>query len=214
MPQPNMPISLRGYPRPMILWTIQTLSAWKMLQSRGRLHTIRSCMEDHFRPAYRWMKGQMRQRLGQPPFAACFPLWAWFQWHGCNKRRPDLRFSGHLPCGETGVLIEFHAEESEVLLSDFELWHYVLNYWYLPHSNEDEARFDAILVSLAANTPSEVPTSNQAFHADVRKSWEQIFDIHWSRPDIASEFTQKQIQATLWRLNRNQVKNRTIFKAH
>lgn len=99
-----------------------------------------------------------------------------------------------------------------MLLSDFELWHYVLNYWYLPHSNEDEARFDAILASLAANTPSEVHTSNQAFHDDVRNSWERIFDIHWSRPNIASEFRQKQIQATLWRLNRKQVKNHTIFK--
>lgn len=208
-----MPIPQRGYSHSMILWTFQTLSAWKMLQSTGCLQAIRSSMEEHFRPAYRWMKDQMRQRLGKPPCADCFPLWAWFQWHGCNKRRPDLRFSGHLLHGETGVLIELHAEESEVLLSDFELWHYVLNYWYLPHSNKDEARFDAILASLAANTPSEVHTSNQAFHADVRNSWRRIFDIHWSRPNIASEFGRKQIQATLWQLNRKQVKNYTIFKA-
>ena len=84
-------------------------------------------------------------RLGQPPFVHCLPLWAWFQWEGRSKKRPDLRFSGHIPHGETGVLIKFHAEASAVFLSDFELWHYVLNYWYLPHSNEDEARFDAIL---------------------------------------------------------------------
>jgi hypothetical protein len=158
------------------------------------------------------MKSQMRQRLGKPPFEDCYPIWAWFQWQGCDKKRPDLRFSGHIPSRETGVLIEFHAEESKVLLSDFELWHYVLNYWYLPYSIEDEARFDAVLTSLAANTPSEVPTSNQTFHADIRKSWDKIFDIHWSCPDIATEFTQKQIQATLWQLNRNQVKNSTIFK--
>jgi hypothetical protein len=197
----------------MILWTIQTLSAWKMLQSTGYLQATRSSMEEHFRPAYRWMKDQMRQRLGKPPCPDCFPLWAWFQWHDCNKRRPDLRFSGHLPHGETGVLIEFYAEESEVLLSDFELWHYVLNNWYLPHSNKDDARFDAILASMAANTPSEVYTSNQAFRADVRNSWRRIFNIRWSRPSIASEFGQKQIQATLWRLTRKQVKNYTIFKA-
>jgi len=197
----------------MILWTIQTLSAWEMLQSTGCLQAIGPSMEEHFRSAYIWMKDQMRQRLGKPPCAGCFPYWAWFQWHGCNKRRPDLRFSGHLPRSEAGVLIEFHAEESEVLLSDFELWHYVLNYWYLPHSNKDEARFDAILESLAANTPSEVHASNQVFHADVRNSWNRIFDIHWSRPNIASEFAQKQIQATLWRLNRKKVKNYTIFKA-
>jgi len=197
----------------MILWTIQNLSAWKMLQSRGCLQASRSCIQEQLYPAYRWMKSQMRQRLGKSPFPDCFPLWAWVQWQGCNKKRPDLRFSGHMPSGEIGVLIEFHAEAPEVLLSDFDLWHYVLNYWYLPNSNEDEARFDAVFASVAANTPSEVPTSNQAFHTQIRKSWEKIFDIHWSCPDIASELTQKQIQATLWQLNRNQVTNCTIFKA-
>ena len=156
----------------------------------------------------------MRQRLGQPPSSDFFPLWAWFQSRGSDKRRPDLRFTGHLPRGETGVLIEFHAEMAEVLLSDFELWHYVLNYWYLPHSHVDAIRFDTVLASLGAHSPSEVPTCNRAFHADIRKSWEKIFNLQWSYPDIASEFPQKQIQATLWRLNRNQVKGCKIFKAH
>jgi hypothetical protein len=101
-----------------------------------------------------------------------------------------------------------------VLLSDFELWHYVLNYWYLPTSNKDETRFDAILASLAANTPSEVTTRNRPFHSDIRKSWERISNIQWSTPDIVAKFTQKQIQATLWLLNRNMVMNFTILRAH
>jgi hypothetical protein len=112
----------------MILWTIQNLSAWKMLQSRGCLQAKRSCIQEQFYPAYRWMNSQMRQRLGKPSFADCFPLWAWLQWQGCSKKRPDLRFSGHISPGGTGVLIEFHEDASQVLLSDFELWHYVLNY--------------------------------------------------------------------------------------
>ena len=214
MPRPGRPIFRQGHPHHMILWTIQSLSAWEILQSRGFLQARRPYVEKLFRLAYRWMQGQMRKRLWPPPSSACFPLWAWFQWQGSNKKRPDLRFSGHLPRGDTGVLIEFHADAAEVILSDFELWHYVLNYWHLPNSIADEARFDAILASLAANTPSEVTIRNRSFHSDIQKSWERIFNIQWSKPDIASEFTEKQIQATLWRLNRNKVRNFTIFRAH
>ena len=129
----------------MILWTIQPLTVWKALQSKGQIQAREVFVDKHFRPAYRWMRDQMRLRLGPPPSSNSFPLWAWYQWQGASKKRPDLRFSGHLPSGETGVLIEFLAEADEVLLSDFELWHYVLNYLYLPSSSRDEAQFDSVL---------------------------------------------------------------------
>lgn len=40
------------------------------------------------------------------------------------------------------MLIEFEIEQDSVLLSDFELWHFVLNYWYLPSSLQDIGRFE------------------------------------------------------------------------
>ncbi len=155
----------------------------------------------------------MCERLGPPPSSACFPLWAWFQWEGTDRRRPDLRCAGHLPPGEIGVLVEFHADASEALLSDFELWHYVLNYQYLPSTMEDSARFDAVLEALGSRTPSEVAIRNRSFHSDLRESWTRIFDMHWSQPDIASHFTQKAIQATLWSLSRDRVRDFTVFRA-
>ena len=48
-------------------------------------------------------------------------------------------------------------DPSEVLLSDFELWHYVLNYQYVPASMKDSRRFDAILEAQGYRTPSDVP---------------------------------------------------------
>lgn len=206
-------MSTIGQSRHVTLWTIQPLPVWKVLQSKGYIQARHVLVEKHFRPAYRWMSGQMRLRLGPSPSSIWFPMWAWYQWQGADKKRPDLRFSGHLPSGKTGVLIEFLAEAAEVLLSDFELWHYVLNYLYLPYSPADETQFDSILASFAANTPSEVASRHRAFHDAVRKSWERIFDIRWSLRDIAATLSQKSIQATLWRLNRDQVKNWTTFRA-
>ena len=166
-----------------------------------------------FPPCLQVDEGPNAFEAGVATLLDSFPLWAWYQWQSASKKRPDLRFSAHLPSGETGVLIEFLAEADEVLLSDFELWHYVLNYLYLPSSTRDEARFDSALASFAANTPSEVANRHRAFHQDVRESWDRIFDTRWSQRDIASSFTRKTIQATLWRLNRKQVRNWATFKA-
>ena len=47
-----------------------------------------------------------------------------------------LAVCGHLPKGERGVRLELQVADDRVLLSDFDLWHYVLNYWYLPETRE------------------------------------------------------------------------------
>jgi hypothetical protein len=38
---------------------------------------------------------------------------------------------------ETGVRLELEIPDGTALLSDFSLWHYPLNYWYLPSTGED-----------------------------------------------------------------------------
>jgi len=48
-----------------------------------------------------------------------------------KKRMPDLRSCGHLPRGIPGIRLELEVEEERVLLSDFSMWHAVLNQTYL-----------------------------------------------------------------------------------
>ncbi len=155
----------------------------------------------------------MRAGIGPQPTPAAAPTWAWYQWESSTKARPDLRCSGHLSKGETGMLVEFEMDESEVLLSDFELWHYVLNYQYLPCSMKDSRRFDAILEDLGVRTPADVATGNRSFHSAVQESWSRIFDLHWSEPEIATNFGHKSVQATLWRLQQDRIRKATVFNA-
>jgi len=159
------------------------------------------------------MRDQMRSRLGPPSSYSDLPLWAWYQWESSVRVRPDLRCSGHLPTGQSGVLIELDIDALQVLLSAFELWHYILNYQYLPASGKDWRRFDALLEDLGSWTPSEVPVRNRAFHRAIRESWTRIFDLHWSRRKIASAFARKAIQATFWRLPLDRVRSFTVFRA-
>jgi hypothetical protein len=87
-------------------------------------------IDSWLRPAYDWMVGQLEQRVKNYPCNK-YPIWAWYH------PKPDLRLSGHLPRGTSGVRVEFLVSSDRVLLSDFEAWHAVLNCWYLSLSDEE-----------------------------------------------------------------------------
>ena len=47
----------------MRLWTIQHLRVWEALRERGYFRADGRTAYHHFRPAYRWIAGQMERRL-------------------------------------------------------------------------------------------------------------------------------------------------------
>ena len=101
--------------------------------------------------------------------------------------------------------IELDVADDRVLLSDFDLWHYVLNYWYLPESEKDGREFEKKLARLGLSFHGcnhEHPLPNIRYCKHIGRSWERIFDINWSdrRHAIASPLKKKSIQATLWEI--------------
>lgn len=147
----------------------------------------------------------MRFRLGPAATEDAMPLWAWYQYAGSRRRKPDLRSGGYLPKGERGVRLELEMDERAVLLSDFDLWHYVLNDWYLPASVEDAETFAAWL---AQGAEPEGP-HRQAIVA----SWRRIFAIEWAARGIAEAKSDKAIQATFWELRLENVRQVQAFVA-
>lgn len=198
----------------MILWSIQSAKAWKELQSSGILHSNARYALDGFAPAYEWMGEQMDKRLPvQRPAADALPLWAWYQYNGAQKRKPDLRRAGHLPHGERGVRIEFEIDDNLVLLSDFDLWHYVLNYWYLPVSTDRAEDFETRLARLGLSFYTTKPLSNPVLDEEIKASWNRIFDLEWAEADISAPRAQKSIQATFWELPLQSVSQADEFVA-
>jgi hypothetical protein len=143
----------------------------------------------------------MRRRVGDPPTGVKSPIWAWFQYENARRKRPDLRRSAHLPSGTCGVLLELDLSEDQVLLSDFELWHYVLNRWYLPQTSAE-----------AREAWKENPTTGFDV-ATLNASWQRIFDLDWCLRGVAASRRQKSIQATIWQVPLGAVKSVRPFRA-
>lgn len=188
------------------LWTIQEYVVWEKIKTNGFYRTTIDFISRDFYFAYLYMIKQMEKRLRIRRHHNEFPIWAWYQFDG-EKKKPDLRRHGHLPKGTRGILIEFEIDDRYVLLSDFELWHYPLNYWYLPESEEDDNNFETELVKRGLNFYREKPLSDLFYHKKIERSWEKIFDLDWKdeKGEIARSRHYKSIQGTLWELKFNQV---------
>jgi hypothetical protein len=190
----------------MLIWSILTQKAWKKLQREGRLRTSRRHVMKEFLGPYLWMVEQMEKRLKTPrPGRDAMPIWAWRQWEGVKRCKPDLRSGGHLPQGFRGVRVECRVDDRRVLLSDFDLWHYVLNYWYLPTSERDGNAFEKKLAGVGLsfykfNYSNSLP--NVQYRREIERSWDRIFDVKWTDQSraIANIPKKKSIQATLWEI--------------
>jgi len=201
----------------MVIWSILTQPAWEELQRNGCLRATRSHAEEDFLVAYDWMVRQMEYRLAASrPSEESMPIWGWRRLG--DRRKPDLRTSGHLPKGVRGVRVECRVENNQVLLSDFELWHYVLNYWYLPKSEKDGESFDKKLACAGLSVydcSHHKRLPDVTLHREVEKSWERIFDLSWSDPGnhIVPSEKDRWIQATAWELLLDDVVESTEFVA-
>lgn len=194
----------------MRLWMIVSEPAFQRLRSCGELITDGRRAWRHFRPAYRWMAQQMVRRIGPPPRKRAYPLWAWAQWGGPGRPKPDMRCSAHAPPGSVCHRLTLELPEDRVLLSDFDSWHIVLNGGNLSWSEEEDEAFDAALAAAGAPLAPPYPAS---FQERVEASWERIFDFTCSGADPVWIGTRESIQATFWRLEETHVMKAEKFIA-
>jgi hypothetical protein len=181
----------------MILWTIQHIEAWQRAQCDDVLRATQQYAQasyddagNTFLPAYEWLAAEMWRRVGAPPSGIRYPVWAWAQCGTSGTTKPTLSDPGHLPPRTRGVCIEFEMPDDQVLLSDFDLWAYVLlgPKTYIPRCVEEMELLDEL-----GARDFDVYTD-----AEIRSSWERIFDLDFAAPDIAVPRVEKWIQATVW----------------
>ena len=127
----------------MRLWTIQPIEVWEELNKKGYFicNPIKanyiSDKEWNFKEAYDWLVGQMEYRIGRRPNGVSYPIWAWHT-RDWQHKKPDLRNIGLGNKGEKSVCIEVEVPDNQVVLTDFDVWHFVLNKWYFDDSYSEE----------------------------------------------------------------------------
>lgn len=190
----------------MRIWTVQPEELFGELKAKKVLHCdpVQSewVTEGGFSPAYGWLSGQMKKRIGLPPQDVIYPFWAWHTLEWLHQK-PDLRRMEFREYKGAQVCLELEVPDNLVLLSNEDSWHFVLNDVYYGNcTNEQEmAEEDSWFDSL--------PPKEQT--AVKMKSWEKIFNVS---PPYENEWEcrGKYVQATFWELRLDQVVSVRYFK--
>lgn len=147
--------------------------------------------EPSFRMAYQWMMESMDKSgiPGRKPGMS--PWWCWIC-AGEGHVKPTNRHSD-----DSTVLLELSLNPTEVLMSDFSMWHTPLNYWFNAEEDED-AEFEKELDTAGLNIYRMKPLP-EPFHSRVQRSWLKIFALDEVN-GFTSQLPEKGIQGVFWRL--------------
>ena len=146
----------------MRVYTIQPESLLGKLSINKKIKCDnRLILSKNFKQPYLWKINQAKkfclQWEGQNPF------WVWLE-------KPDLRksryfFDDRKPNSLDMVLLELEIPQTSILISDFSLWHFVLNQTYLPFDEQDDLEFDKL------SNNKHYSQLNKKLKAKVESSW-------------------------------------------
>ena len=150
-----------------------------------------------FREAYEWLIQQMIKKIGKSDYHAVYPIWAWYFVSG---EIPDFTKWDYLGNSETDVWIELEIPEDRVVLTDYSMWHCVLNRSinykanYINNISDEEWKRrtmeeDNYYYSL----------SREKRERYMKDSWERIF----YKP--GDTFVPPDIQASFWEIRKSDI---------
>jgi len=195
----------------MRLWTIQTIDFYEELNENKIITVKQSYTEKNFIDSYNWMIEKMVQKIGNRS-ENNFPIWAWYQYQSKQKRKPDLRHSVFFPKGTKGVRIEIEKDQKDVVLSDFELWHYPLNKWFIGENEKSAIAFENEISKLGLNQ-FKFDSYPQKIKLKIIESWDKIFDLKFDDPYYTQPENDKCLQATFWEIRKEEIINVDFFTA-
>lgn len=185
----------------MVLWTIQPVEVFEELMESGIYCCVPEKSENcaDFHNAYDWMEEKMISIIGPKPAGIKRPIWAWYCWDG-KRIKPDMKLDEFRE-SDNVVVMEIDIPDDQVLLTDYNCWHAVLNnsYYHYEKTNEEWEKENKRYGSLPINEQERVKL--QSWDKDV------IVAAATCQPMVY-------IQATFWELKRNQVKHIWFYPAN
>ena len=177
--------------RSRILWTRQSPELRRELERSGRYRVKQEYLEkkngnmsSYYDRLYRWYTRAASRILDTG--GALYPIWF-------NLTRDRM-----LQPVEGSEILAVELPAEAYLLCNYEAWGYVVNFFYVALSREDEERHRAELRKNGLKSDDELFLTEKGnfypiLKREVEKSWERIFTL---RPDD----TERGVAATSWEL--------------
>lgn len=172
-------------------WTIVPSEISEAILSGDQIYSDLTLAEPYYVEAYAWMKGIMADCGLHKPQDGVTPWWCWIQYGGGSvKPRNHVLRSGDC------VMLELRIPASDLLLSDFDLWHSVLNCCPAFLSEAEDDDFYHRLEAFGPNSKdSPYP---EPFMSEVQSSWYRIFDLGIEAEYATYSLEKKGIQGVFW----------------
>ncbi|SNS13163.1 protein of unknown function [Anaerovirgula multivorans] len=180
------------------LWTRQHKNLLIELEEKGVYRARQEyillkndTISNYYFKLYDWYVKQA-ERIVPRPEGVTYPIWL------------STSSDAMLQPAEDTIILELEVERKHVVITNFDKWGYVVNYWYVPLDKQDEKRHNEELRKYGIGDESALYMSHKGnFYPLLRnkiiKSWERIFEVS----DEASILT----QATLWEIKKEWIVN-------
>lgn len=191
----------------MKLWTIQPKEIYDYTMKNGIFITDieKSYWYQDLKDAYNWYIKKMIEKISKPD-NVILPIWAWYRWNG-KEKKPDLRYNRFKETGDNELyaLITLEVPDSEVLLSEYDNWHCVLNNSYLDTESNNEKEWDRIHDWLES-------LDNCEYERNIVESWDKIFNVELIKDPTNWRNNGFDVQATFWILKKEYIKDVQFFR--
>lgn len=187
------------------LYTVQNIKSLDILKKEGKFTNRKEYIEEHlgdiapgFIQCYDWFVGEAEKIVKRPEYAK-YPIWCSVSPKNCMRPGED----------EIGYVLQ--VPEEEIIYFSGLKWDYVLNLQYVPEDQHDlKAYQDDLKAKGFKNSFEFIKGRYERFFPEETKkvydSWSRVFEFNqWNIFDI---------QANIWEIKEEWVKNVFYYGQH
>lgn len=164
----------------MKLVTFQSVEAFDILNKKGVLVTDERCIDfPRYKEPYDFIVKNMLEKGLRPSEGEKYPIWAWVK---CGAHIGPKKIPNKAHKLQNKVKIIFEKENSDVLVSDYMAYSYILSGQIVPKTKADYVRFEEDLeiwgiskeelkAWVRGENNSKIPVQK------IRETWKNIFNL-------------------------------------
>lgn len=189
--------------------TFQTKSALEYLIKNGYLICENKYVDiEKVGPTYNWLINNMNKKV-ENKTRAKYPIWCWVKCNDsiCPPKHKGKRVEGF------DVKITFNVKGSEIFITDFRRYSFLLSNLYIPDNNNDKDKFEKLL--------KDYKITKEELKAYVRKDkfnecrndkeFLEVCNIIEKSFDKCITTDSNILQGCVWKIDYNQIENIEIL---